>query len=83
MAESEALPGASRIRASIEKLIGRVSAKGRISVNTNKWQNPRHYQDLVESCEYRKIDRFGIEKGQNLGDYWEYRKTNRSGIENG
>ena len=49
MAESEALPGSSRIRASTEKLIGQVSENGRIHVKTDKWQNPADYQDQVES----------------------------------
>ena len=49
MAESEALPGASRIRASTEKLTDRVWEKGRIRVNLDKWQNLGDYRDLVES----------------------------------
>ena len=49
MAESEALPGSSRICASIEKLIDQVLEKGRIRVKTDKWENPGDYRDQVES----------------------------------
>ena len=54
MAESEALPGPDRIHASIEKLTGRVLKKGRIRVETDKWQNPGDYRDLVESVRVPK-----------------------------
>ena len=54
MAESGPLPGSGRICASTEKLTGWVSKKGRIRVNTNKWQNPRHYRDLVKSMRVPK-----------------------------
>ena len=37
MIESERVPGKGRIRATIEKLFGRVSEKGRICVSTEKW----------------------------------------------
>ena len=48
MAESEALPGASGIRVSTEKLIGQVSKKVRIHVKTDKWDNPEDYRHQVE-----------------------------------
>ena len=54
MAESEALPGASGIRASTEKLIGQVSEKGRIRVKTDKWEKPGDWQDKVESVRVPK-----------------------------
>ena len=54
MAESEALPGSSRIRASTEELIGQVSKKGRIRVKTDKWENPEDYLDQVESLSVPK-----------------------------
>ena len=54
MAEYEALPGASRIRASTEKLIGQVWEKDRIRVKTDKWQNPGDYRDQVESVQLPK-----------------------------
>ena len=63
MVESGGVSGKGRIRASIEKLSGRVLKKGRISVSTGKWLNPGQYQEKVEServsnnCpdEYRKM----------------------------
>ena len=54
MAESEALPGSTRIRASTEKMIGQVSKNGRIRVKTDKWQNPGDYRDQVESVRVAK-----------------------------
>ena len=54
MAESEALPGASGIRASTEKLIGQVSEKGRIRVMTDKWKDPGDCRDQVESVQVPK-----------------------------
>ena len=54
MAESEALPGASGIRVSTEKLIGQVSKKVRIHVKTDKLQNPGAYRDQVESARVAK-----------------------------
>ena len=37
MVESGRVPRKDKIRATIEKLSGRVSEKGRISVSTEKW----------------------------------------------
>ena len=37
MVESGRVPGKGRIHATLEKLSGRVSRKGRIIVNTGKW----------------------------------------------
>ena len=62
MVESGRVLGKGRIRASIEKVSGRVPEKGRISVITEKWLNPGEYWEMVESVrvsttcrgEYRK-----------------------------
>ena len=54
MGETEVLSGSGRIRTSTEKLTDRVWEKGRIHVNTDKWQNPRDYQDQVESVRVPK-----------------------------
>ena len=62
MVESGRVPGKGRIRPTIEKLSGRVSEKGRISVSTRNWWNPGEYREKVESVrvpknypdEYRK-----------------------------
>ena len=54
MAESEAFPGSSRIRATTEKLTDQVSEKGRIRVKTDKWENPEDYRDQVESLSVPK-----------------------------
>ena len=51
-----------RIRASIEKLLGRVPEDGAISVRTEKWSNSGEYREKLEfvrvskncSDEYRK-----------------------------
>ena len=48
MVESGRVPGNGRIRASIEKLSGRVREKGRMSVSTEKWINPGEYREIVE-----------------------------------
>ena len=55
MAESGGLSGSGRIRASTKKLTDRVWEKRRICMNTDKWQNPRHYRDLVESLRVPKL----------------------------
>ena len=63
MEESRRLPGKGRIRSSTEKLSGRVSKNGRISVSTAKWQNLGEYREkdesvrVLKSCqdEYRKM----------------------------
>ena len=49
MVESEPVPRKSRIRATIEKLSGRVSEKGRISVSTRILENPGEHREKVES----------------------------------
>ena len=54
MVESGGLSGLGEIRASTEKLTDRVWEKGRIRVNTDKWQNPGDYQDFVESVRLLK-----------------------------
>ena len=48
MVESRRVVGKGRIRSTIEKLSGRVSEKGRISVSTGKWYNPGEYREKVE-----------------------------------
>ena len=48
MVESRREPRNSRFRATIEKLSGRVSETGRISVSTGKWKNPGEYREKVE-----------------------------------
>ena len=56
------VPGKGRIRASTEKMSGRVSEEGTISVSTAKWYNPVEYREKLESVrepkkcqeEYRK-----------------------------
>ena len=63
MVESGRVQGKGRIRASIEKLSGRVPKNGRIGVSTRKWYNTGKYRKKVESVrgpkncsnEYRKI----------------------------
>ena len=54
MVESGWLPGKGRIRASNEKLSGRVREKGRISVSTEKRKNPGEYREIVESAQVSK-----------------------------
>ena len=54
MAETEELPGSSRVRTSTEKLTDRVWEKRRIRMNTDERQNPRHYRDVVESVRVPK-----------------------------
>ena len=49
MVESRRVVGKGRIRSTIEKLSGRVSEKGRISVSTGKWYNPGEYREKVVS----------------------------------
>ena len=45
MVESGRVPRKGRIRATIEKLSGRVSEKDRISESTRKWYNPGEYRE--------------------------------------
>ena len=54
MVESERVPGKGRIRASTQKVSGRVSAVGIICVRTKKWYNPGEYREKVESVRVRK-----------------------------
>ena len=62
MVESGRVQGKGRIRASTQKLSGRESKNGRISVSTGKWLNPGENREKVESVrvlknykdEYRK-----------------------------
>ena len=62
MVESGRVPGKGRIRGTFEKLFERVSEKGRISVNTEKWSNPgegwekEESMPLLKNCpdEFRK-----------------------------
>ena len=49
MVESGRVPGEGRLRATIEKLPGRVSEKGRISVSTRNLENPGEHREKVES----------------------------------
>ena len=63
MVESRRVSGRSRIRASIKKVSGRVPKTDRMSVSTQKWENPGEYREKVEfeqvskNCpeEYRKM----------------------------
>ena len=63
MVESGRVLGKHRIRASIEKLSGRVPKNGRLNVSTEKWSNPGKYREKEEfvrvskNCpdEYRKM----------------------------
>ena len=54
MVECERLLGRGGIRASTEKLSGRVPEKGRISVSFEKWWNPGEYSEKVESVRVPK-----------------------------
>ena len=54
MVEPGRVPGKGRIRASTEKLSGRVSKNGGISVTTGKWQNPGEYREKIESVRVPK-----------------------------
>ena len=55
MIESGRVPGKGRIRASIEKLFGRVSKNGIMRVNTENGWNPGEYQEEVEFVRVPKI----------------------------
>ena len=55
MVKSERVSGKGRIRATIDKLSGRVSEKGRISVSTGNWYNLGEYWEKVESVRVPKI----------------------------
>ena len=54
MVESEQVPAKGRIRASIEKLYGRVLEKSRINVNTKIYRNSGEYREKVESVRVSK-----------------------------
>ena len=54
MVEFRRASGKARIRASIEKLLGRVPEKGPISVRIEKWKNPAEYQEKLESMRVSK-----------------------------
>ena len=54
MAESGGLSGSGRIHASTEKVTGRELERGRIRMNTDKWQHPGNYRDQVESARVPK-----------------------------
>ena len=62
MVESGRVPGKGRIRATNQKLAGRVSKNGRFGVSTRNWYNPGEYREKVDSVrvpkncpdEYRK-----------------------------
>ena len=54
MVEFGRLPGKGRIRATTEKLSGRVSKTDRISVSTRNWLNPGEYEERVESVRVPK-----------------------------
>ena len=49
MVESWLVLGKGRIRASTEKLSGRVPKNGQLPVSTEKWYNLDEYQKMVES----------------------------------
>ena len=52
--ESGPVPGKVSIRASTEKLSGRVWEEGTISVSTEKWYNPGEYREKVASVRVPK-----------------------------
>ena len=52
--ESRLVPAKAGIRASTEKLSGRVRKNGRISVSTEKLLNPGEYRQKVESVRVPK-----------------------------
>ena len=54
MVESGRVPREGRLRATIEKLSGRVSEKGRISVSTRNLENPGEHREKVESVSLLK-----------------------------
>ena len=54
MVESGRVPGKVRIRASIEKMSGRVMKKGRNSVSIEKWYIPCEYWQKEESMRISK-----------------------------
>ena len=72
LVESVRVPGKGRIRASIEKLFGRVSKNGIMRVNTENGWNPGEYRKKVESVrvlkncpnEYRKMVESGHVPGK-------------------
>ena len=76
MVESGRVPGEGRIRKSMEKLSRGVSEKGRISVSTEKWENPGEYRETVESVRVSKNCPEEYRKGSNL---CEFRKMVKSG----
>ena len=62
MVQSGSVSGKARIRPRTEKVSGRVSEEGTISVSTAKWYTPVEYREKLESVrepkkcqeEYRK-----------------------------
>ena len=69
MVESKQGLGKGRIRASTEKLSGRVPEKGKISVSIEKWWNPGEYREkvqyvpLLNNCPdefWKKIESVGV-----------------------
>ena len=49
MVESGRVPGEGRLRATFEKLPGRVSEKDRINVSTRNLENPGEHREKIES----------------------------------
>ena len=54
MVDSGRVSAKGRIRASNEKLSGRLPKYGRINVSTAKWKNPGEYREKVESVRVPK-----------------------------
>ena len=54
MVESEQVPGKGRIRASTEKVSGRVTEEGTICVSTQKKYIPGEYREKVEFVQVPK-----------------------------
>ena len=76
MVESRRVPGIGRIRASIEKKSGRVPEKGRISVWTEKWENPGEY---LEKVEFVLVSKNYLRDARKESNHCEYRKMVESG----
>ena len=77
MVEFKRVTGKARIRASIEKLFGRVLEKSPISVRIEKWLNPGEYREKLEFVRDRKINWTSTGKGFNQ---CVYRKIVESGF---
>ena len=73
MVESERVPGKGPVHASTEKLFGRVTKNGRISVSTAKWKNLGKYREKVDSVRAPKNGRICVStaKWKNPGVYRE------------